>query len=179
MDYLSIYDFWFKELRPEQRFVKDSELDRNIRQRFSDLHHTAAAGELYEWRETPEGRLCEIIVLDQFSRNMFRNQPKSFSCDSMALALAQEAISRNQDVSMEAIEKQFLYMPFMHSESLKIHDQALQLFQAPGLEDAFEYEIKHRDIIVRFGRYPHRNAILGRESTAEELEFLKGPNSSF
>ena len=118
-------------------------------------------------------------MLDQFSRNVYRNTPKAFAQDPLALALAQEAIALGKDVELSPTQQSFLYMPFMHSESLLIHERAVELFKAPGMENNYEFEIKHKVIIDRFGRYPHRNEILGRESTAEEIEFLTQPGSSF
>lgn len=137
-------------------------------------------GELYGWRKTAHGRLAEIIVLDQFSRNMYRDQPQSFAADPMALVLAQEAVFLGADKKLKTPQEQaFLYMPYMHSESEIIHEVALDLFSQPGLENNYAFELKHKEIIDRFGRYPHRNDILGRQSTAEELAFLKEPGSSF
>ena len=177
--YQAVLKFWFEELEPKQWWVKDAELDGQIIERFADLHAQAARCELFTWRETAKGRLAEIIVLDQFSRNMFRGSPLTFAYDSMSLALAQEATSAGVDVELTPIERNFLYMPFMHSESLKIHQLAMRLFEKNGLQGNLDYEVKHKEIIERFGRYPHRNGILGRESTAEELAFLQGPGSSF
>jgi uncharacterized protein (DUF924 family) len=176
----TILSFWFKELEQKQWFEKDLALDRHITERFCDIHAAASAGELYSWRKTAKGRLAEIIVLDQFSRNMFRDQPKAFAQDTIALVLAQEAIAAKCDETLsEPAEKAFLYMPFMHSESEAIHEVAMTLFDQPGLENNFDFEKKHKRIIDRFGRYPHRNAILGRQSTPEEETFLKEPGSSF
>lgn len=175
----SVLDFWFKELQPEQWFVKDPALDQAIRQRFAGLHAQVAACTCDAWRDVPEGRLAEIIVLDQFSRNMFRDTPQAFQFDALALALAQEAVRAKADQTLSVAQRAFLYMPYMHSESVVIHEQAMLLFGQPGLEYNFEYEKKHKVIIDRFGRYPHRNAILGRTSSPEELAFLEGPDSSF
>ncbi|MBZ0330598.1 DUF924 domain-containing protein [Halomonas sp. ANAO-440] len=174
-----VVGYWFDELSPGQWFRKDIELDTEIGQRFFGLHRAAAAGELWQWRRSATGRLAEILVLDQFSRNLFRGLPGSFAQDPMALVLAQEAVAQGQDQELDMSERAFLYMPYMHSESLKIHDEALRLFDQPGLEDNLGFEQRHRDILLRFGRYPHRNAILGRESTDEELAFLMEPGSSF
>jgi len=174
-----VINFWFEEIEPKQRFKKDPEFDELIKERFGDTHRQATAGELYTWREHPLDALAEVIVLDQFSRNMFRDTAQAFAYDSLALVLAQEAIRRKLDAELEPSFKSFLYMPFMHSESVEIHEIAMFLFDQPGLEDNFNYEVKHKEIIDRFGRYPHRNEILGRESTAEELEFLSQPGSSF
>jgi uncharacterized protein (DUF924 family) len=175
----AVIAFWFDEIEPAQWFLKDTEFDRTVRQRFGPLHQAAAAGELWEWRETPRGRLAEILVLDQFSRNLYRDDPRAFAQDAMALVLAQEAVEQGHDRALAVSWRSFLYMPYMHSESLKIHDQALRLFDQPGLEENLRFEHRHRDILLRFGRYPHRNAILGRESSAEELAFLQQPGSSF
>ncbi|MGR4069018.1 DUF924 family protein [Billgrantia sp. C5P2] len=175
----AVIAFWFEELEPAQWFRKDIELDGMIRERFGALHAAAAAGELWPWRDTPQGRLAEILVLDQFSRNLYRDDPRAFAQDPMALVLAQEAVAQGHDRELDVLWRSFLYMPYMHSESLAIHDEALRLFDQPGLEDNLRFEHLHRDILLRFGRYPHRNAILGRESSEEELAFLEQPGSSF
>lgn len=171
--------FWFEESSPEQWFRKDPSFDETIRSRFLELHGHATAGELFPWRDSSEGRLAEILVLDQFSRNLFRDDPRSFASDPMALALAQEAVRREAHLDLTQEQRAFLYMPFMHSESLVIHEIALRLFSEPGLETNLKFEKLHLDILKRFGRYPHRNAILGRPSTPEEIEFLKQDGSSF
>ncbi|MGM0563811.1 MAG: DUF924 family protein [Pseudomonadota bacterium] len=174
-----VLQFWFHELSPKDWWKKDRALDQKISEQFGDLHTQAAAGELVDWRASARGRLAEILVLDQFSRNIFRDQPGAFACDTMALVLAQEAVSGGRDRELSVQEQRFLYMPYMHSESVAIHEHALRLFDQPGMEDALKFEIRHKDIIDRFGRYPHRNKILGRTSTPEEIEFLKQPGSSF
>ncbi len=179
MDYQTVMDFWFCELQPKQWWIKDAALDAQIRQRFAALHTAATAGELFHWRSAAAGRLAEVIVLDQFSRNMFRATAQAFATDSLALVLAQEAVAAGADQQLPAQQRVFFYMPYMHSESLRIHDEALPLFGQPGLENNLEFEHRHRAILERFGRYPHRNAILGRESTAAEAEFLTQPGSSF
>jgi uncharacterized protein (DUF924 family) len=177
--YQAVLDFWFEEITQSQWWVKDEHFDQMIIDRFSALHKSAMAGELFEWRKTPQGRLAEIIVLDQFSRNMFRETPESFASDPLALALAQEAVSLKVDASLTAVQRSFLYMPYMHSESLLIHNEAVNLYQSNGIESNNEFEIKHKNIIQTFGRYPHRNNILNRVSTAEELAFLQQPGSGF
>lgn len=179
MDYQAILDFWFTETSPAQWWASDPAFDQLIATRFGAVQRSAAAGELYPWRKTAKGRLAEIIVLDQFSRNIHRNTPAAFASDPMALALAQEAVATGVDQSLSALERSFVYMPYMHSESLLIHDIAVELFTANGIRNNLDFEILHRTIIARFGRYPHRNAILGRESTAQEQEFLLQPGSSF
>ncbi len=177
--YAEVLNFWFKELEPAQWWVRDLELDETIRLRFSDLHSRAANCELYKWREIAKGRLAEIIVLDQFSRNMFRGSAQSFATDSLALALSQEAISVAADTQLTALERSFLYMPFMHSKSLEIHAVAADLYLHNGIENNYEFEIKHKAIIEKFGRYPHRNKVLGRSSTNAEIKFLQQENSGF
>ena len=179
MSYQEVLNFWFKEIEPANWWVKDSAFDNSITEKFLSIHNAAKHCELAPWRETAHGRLAEIIVLDQFSRNMYRDTPQAFACDGIALVLAQEAIAAGTDKALKPVEKRFLYMPFMHSESLVIHEKALALYQANGIDSNVEFEIKHKEIIERFGRYPHRNSILNRQSTAEELAFLSQPNSSF
>ena len=174
-----VIQFWFEEIEPAQRFRKDPEFDAQISERFKHTHKLASQGLLYTWRDHPLDALAEIIVLDQFSRNMFRDSPKAFAQDTLALVLAQEAVRRKLDSELDARHKAFLYMPFMHSESAQIHEIALFLYDQPGLEDNYNFEIKHKGIIDRFGRYPHRNEILRRKSTAEEEEFLSQPGSGF
>lgn len=176
---VDVLQFWFAELEPRQWWVKDEALDREIEERFGELHSDAAAGKLYQWREDANGRLAEVIILDQFSRNIYRDRPEAFAWDGMALVLAQEAVRIGADQEFDTPEKAFFYMPYMHSESMAIHSQAVKLFDQPGVEFNLEFELKHKMIIDRFGRYPHRNAVLGRESTPEELRFLKQPDSSF
>jgi uncharacterized protein (DUF924 family) len=171
--------FWYQELEPKQWFIKDETLDHTIESRFGDLHRKACMNELAFWRESPEGRLAEIIVLDQFSRNLHRDTPAAFAQDAQALALAQEALQQNADQSLTSMQRCFMYMPFMHSESKKIHETAEHLFKALGEKPFYDSELRHKAIIDRFGRYPHRNEVLGRASTEEELAFLKEPNSSF
>ena len=168
-----ILDFWFKEIDATLWFKQDDQLDEAIIHRFCEVHNKASAGELSNWRETIHGRLAEIIILDQFSRNMFRGKSEAFKQDAIALVLSQEALRIGQLEDLTTEERSFLYMPFMHSESLVIHDKAMALFQEEGMEENLKYEKEHRDIIKRFGRYPHRNDALGRESTDEECEFLK------
>jgi uncharacterized protein (DUF924 family) len=177
--YNDVLTFWFTELTPAQWWQKDNELDKRIQQKFISLHHQASQCELYSWRVSAKGRLAEIIILDQLSRNMFRDTPKAFAQDPLALSLAQHAIELGADKELSDIERSFLYMPFMHSESLLIHQQACQLYKANGIDSNYQFELKHFTIIEKFGRYPHRNLILNRESSVEEVEFLKQPDSSF
>ena len=174
-----ILHFWFIELTPKQHYAKDAALDNAIRNRFGATLEAAARCELFAWRTTPEGRLAEILVLDQFSRNVYRDTARAFAQDALALALAQELVASVQDRNLPLAQRSFAYMPYMHSESALIHAQAALLFSRPGMEDSLRFEQRHQAIIERFGRYPHRNAILGRASTPEELAFLNAPGSAF
>ena len=178
-DFQSVLNFWFEELSSDQWYRNDPTLDSRIESRFGATHKAGIAGELNRWRSSINGRLAEIIVLDQFSRNLFRGRPEAFAADGMALVLAQEAIEHGKADALEPRRRAFLYMPFMHSESPSIHDTAMELFSNADMKSSLAYEIRHKLIIDRFGRYPHRNAILGRKSTVDELSFLKEEGSSF
>ena len=177
--YQDILTFWFDELTPRDWFNGGEAVDQLIKERFSEVHQAAVQGELESWRESALGRLAEIIVLDQFSRNIGRETPQAFSADPMALVLAQEAVAGGYDHQLNEQQKSFLYMPYMHSESLVIHEKAVELFSQTGLEHNLDFEIKHKVIIEKFGRYPHRNQVLGRSSSQEEIAFLQQPDSSF
>ena len=168
-----VLHFWFNKTSPEQRFIKDEAFDETIKTCFLWLHSEIVAWKHDDWDKSPRWLLAKIIVLDQFSRNMFRWDKKSFAYDDMALGLAQKAIESWADQELPYEYRSFMYMPYMHSESKQVHEKAFEIFQNYGNEVNLEYEIKHKEIIDRFGRYPHRNKVLGRESTAEELEFLK------
>ncbi len=177
--YASVLSFWFDEIDPKQWWSAEPSFDQLIRDRFLPLLEQATAGELYPWRTTAAGRLAEIIVLDQFSRNVYRNTPQAFAQDGIALVLAQEAVAAGVLNALNPIQRSILLLPYMHSESRHIHLQAERLYQEFAPAENYRFELRHKAIIDRFGRYPHRNAILGRPSTAEELEFLQQPNSSF
>lgn len=179
MQVQDILNFWFEELTPKQHFVKDAALDASMRVRFGSTLEAAARCELWGWRATPQGRLAEILVLDQMSRNIFRDTPRAFAQDAIALVLAQQFVESGQDHKLSVAQRRFAYMPYMHSESALVHTQAVALFSQPGLEDNLDFELRHKAIIDRFGRYPHRNAILGRTSSAAELAFLAEPGTSF
>lgn len=176
MHFQDVYKFWFEECSQDDWWQKSAEFDALVGARFKPILLQAKNGELSHWRQTAIGALCEIIVLDQFSRNMHRDTPAAFENDPQALTLAQVAIEKEQDKVLNDTERSFLYMPFMHSESALIHITAEKLFKPLS---NYQFEIAHKQIIDRFGRYPHRNQILGRESTSEEIMFLKQPNSSF
>ena len=182
--------FWFgNEGEPgygefrDQWFRKDEVFDREITDRFGVLYERAAAGELDDWREDAEGCLALVIVLDQFPRNMFRGDAKTHATDGKALEAAKYAIERALDRELPAFQRMFLYMPFMHAEDVEDQRRSVELFEGlaaePGGPDVVEYAVGHRVIVERFGRFPHRNAILGRETTPEEAEFLTQPGSSF
>lgn len=175
----TVLAFWFDEANRPFWFAKSDAFDAAIRSRFADLWRQAAQAELFGWRDTLHGRLAEIIVLDQFSRNLFRDSPQAFAQDNMAVALAQEAVRQNGFAHMQPAERHFMLMPLMHSESRLIHEQAEALFARHTDASALDFERRHKAIIDRFGRYPHRNAVLGRISSAEETAFLQEPGSSF
>jgi len=177
--YEEVLQFWFEEIEPEKWFVSDPVFDAEIRRRFPGLLQSTAQGEQYAWRVSPRGRLAEIIVLDQFSRNLLRGTPQAFAQDPMALALAQEAVAAGLHRGLAPAERTFLLMPYMHSESRLIHVQAEILFREFAPRENYEFELRHKAIVDRFGRYPHRNAVLGRTSSAEEAAFLRQPGSGF
>ncbi|MFA5171736.1 MAG: DUF924 family protein [Sulfuriferula sp.] len=177
--YQQVLKFWFTETAPKMWWATDPAFDELLRLRFGDLLVQAMRCELYAWRDTPQGRLAEIIVLDQFSRNIYRNTPSSFAQDPMALVLAQEAVRLQVHTLLPPTERSFLLLPYMHSESEEIHVVAEQLYREFAPPVNYDFELKHKAIIDRFGRYPHRNLVLGRSSTAEEIAFLQQPGSHF
>ncbi|HXH29833.1 MAG TPA: DUF924 family protein [Bacteriovoracaceae bacterium] len=168
-----ILKFWFDDLTPADWFKKDAGLDRRMRERFSGAFTRAFNAELDSWRVSVEGRLAEILLLDQFPRNIHRDTPLAFAGDRMALVLAQEMVRQGLDKLLEIRRRAFVYLPYMHSESKAIHQDGLCLFSLPGLENNLKFEILHKEIIDRFERYPSRNKALARHSTQEEVEFLK------
>ncbi|AFS79789.1 hypothetical protein DUF924 [Gottschalkia acidurici 9a] len=174
-----VLDFWFNPKNKPYWFKKDEAFDNEIYDKFYDIWQSGCQGLLSDWRVSLYGRLAEIIVLDQFSRNLCRQKACAFTQDGMALVLSQEAIRQPGFTEMLEEEKKFMIMPFMHSESSGIHEQAVVLFEELSDKETAEYEYRHKEIIDRFGRYPHRNKALNRESTPEEIEFLKQPGSSF
>ena len=175
----AVLHFWFQEIQPAQWWKVDPAFDALVRTRFGALHEQARRCELFAWRATAEGRLAEVIVLDQFARNIHRGTPLAFAADPLALALAQEAVAAAADLQLPVEQRAFLYMPYMHSESVAIHAVGEPLMKDRAPPGTHDFELKHQAIVERFGRYPHRNAILGRASTAEEQAFLTEPGSSF
>ncbi|WP_171035255.1 DUF924 family protein [Limnobacter alexandrii] len=179
MRFTDVLKFWFEDIEPKSWWSADPLFDEQIRLRYGEQLRQAAQGEFYSWRTSAKGRLAEIIVLDQFSRNVYRNTPSAFAQDPMALALAQEAVAKGVLNDLNPDECAFLLLPYMHSESKVIHVQAEHLYREWAPENNYNFELRHKEIIDRFGRYPHRNKILNRQSTPEELEFLTQPGSSF
>lgn len=171
--------FWFEEIEQDAWFVKDDAFDATLAERFDDLWAEAANDGLAEWTGTPNGRLALILLLDQFSRNLYRGEARAFAQDDRARTVARQAIARGDHIHTGPEKCLFLYLPFEHSESLADQDWCADLFAALGNSHWIEYAERHRVIIKRFGRFPHRNAPLGRESTAEERAFMEQPNSSF
>jgi uncharacterized protein (DUF924 family) len=180
VDLEEVLAFWFEELKGEEDwFNASAELDARIRERFADVHRAVAAGEYWRERTNARAYLAEVLVLDQFSRQMFRGQAAAFAWDGQALVLAQHAIAASYETTLSQHERLFLFLPFMHSESRAIHEDAVPLFESLGHEESLKYEHVHKDIIERFGRYPHRNEQLGRESTEAELEYLREHDHPF
>ena len=183
-----VLHFWFGEGaehgKPHKRwFQKDAAFDTEVTRRFRRLHREMAEGRHRDWLQEPRGCLARIVVLDQFPRNMYRGSARAFASDALALDAARHLVDQGWDRTLLPVERQFAYLPFEHSEALEDQERACALCEAlnafPESADAHRYALAHRGIIRRFGRFPHRNAALGRESTPEELEFLKLPRSSF
>ena len=167
-----VIKFWFVEHNKEDWFGGKTEFDEKLEELFFDTHAKVALGEAYGWRVSPKGRLAEILVLDQFSRQFYRGDARAFASDGMALVLAQELVASGQDQTLSESERVFAYMPYMHSESLLVHEEAVRLYASLDNEENLKFEIAHRDTIARFGRFPKRNEALGRVSTQEELDYI-------
>lgn len=163
-NYAQYKDFWFQST---------PEFDEQIRTQFESIYKKAMKGELDAFSETPEGSLALVILLDQFPRNMYRGTPQAFASDQKALAVVIEALEKKFDQDLLPIQRMFLYLPYEHSENMEDQEQSVKLFEKLGDELALKYAIEHRNVIAQFGRFPHRNAILGRESTSEEIKFLQ------
>lgn len=170
---VDVLSFWFEELSPEDWYNQNGDVDNTIRNRFGALYAELKSNAPRQTDLDAKTALAAIIVLDQFPRNMFRGQPDAFGSDNIAVALTRSAVDASLDSGLEQDRKQFMYMPLMHSESLADQERAVMLFQALGNGENLKYAIEHRDVVAKFGRFPHRNRALGRESTAEELEYLK------
>jgi len=175
----SVLSFWFETLEPKDWFMSSEKTDDAIRNRFADLYSDAQAGRLDHWMDTADGALALVILLDQFPRNMFRNTARMYGSDEQAMDVSRRAVAENLDKKVPKERRIFLYLPFEHSENLEDQDFCCDLVKTLGDETYLDYAEAHRRVIRRFGRFPHRNAILGRESTAEEVEFLKEEGSSF
>ncbi|MBO6940439.1 MAG: DUF924 domain-containing protein [Deltaproteobacteria bacterium] len=175
------------EAHRKRWFEKNAAFDETLRERFGELHARGGRGELDEWKRTARGRLALVILLDQLSRNLFRDTPAMYDQDDAALAIAREAIDAGDEEELAPQERYFLYMPFMHAEDRDAQERCVTLFEqaratVPAeLADRFDpkWAVMHRDIVARFGRFPHRNELLDRESTDDEREFLTEPGSSF
>lgn len=179
-----VIGFWFSKGGPDPRwFEKNEAFDREVRERFLGLYEIAAAGDLAAWAGNAENCLALILVFDQFPRNMFRGSARAFASDALALEAARHAVARGFDLGMGPSRRLFFYLPFEHAESLEDQERGCELTkplaQFAETADVHRYAVAHRDIVARFGRFPHRNAVLRRASTPEEIEFLKGPGSSF
>lgn len=181
-----VLDFWFGVPAGAPRkawFVKDPVFDESIRARFLELHNAAALGGLADWTGNERSALALIVVTDQFPRNLFRGSPRAFETDPLALATAKQVVEKGWDRKMLPIERLFVYLPFEHSESLAEQERSLALYEPlkafAETADPEDYPKRHWEIIKRFGRFPHRNVALGRHSTAQEIEFLRQPGSSF
>ncbi len=168
-----ILDFWFSEQASKKWFKSTPQFDEEIRRRYEKTWGLARAGSYDHWEEDPDGALALVIILDQFPLNMFRDDARQYSTEARAREVARHAIEQGFDKKMAPQQRAFLYLPFMHSESLADQEYAMQLYQQAGLDDNLRYARHHHDVVKRFGRFPHRNEALGRESTAEELEYLK------
>lgn len=186
----TVVNFWFG--KPEEKvygqprkfwFVKDQNFDRQVRSRFLETYQQAAEGKLISWQQQALSCLALIVVLDQFPRNMFRNSPQALATDPQALQLANYAVAKGFDRQLLSVQRWFIYLPFEHSENLTNQQTAVKLFSSlkddPDSQASIDYTYRHLEVIERFGRFPHRNKILGRESTPEEEEFLKQPGSKF
>lgn len=169
----TVLDFWFSAMVRPLWFAQSEVLDASITRDFAETYDAARRGTLAPWQESAEGALALTLVLDQFPRNMYRGTARAFESDAAALSVARAALAAGYDHAVSAEAQSFFYLPFMHSERLTDQDQAVALYEARDSAESLDFAYQHRDIIARFGRFPHRNAALGRESTPEELAFLK------
>lgn len=170
-DAQALLDFWFVEHDGKDWFGGSAAFDAKVSSRFMLTLKQAERCELFEWRDTPKGRLAEIIILDQFSRQLYRGSGDAFKNDPLALALAQEAVASGDDMRLSESEQQFLYMPYMHSESMAIQNEGLNLFRKLS-DELYQFQVGHAEVIKRFGRFPKRNQALGRTSTPDEIAYI-------
>jgi len=186
----AVLEFWFGAADSPQFghardewFKQSAAFDEQVRIRFAGLHDAAAAHRLDDWKATPEASLALVLVLDQFSRNLYRDSPRAFACDGHALSLAEEAIEAGFDRLLAPVQRMFIYMPFQHSEAIERQRRSLELFETlrndPQTAYCYDYAVRHFEVIAKFGRFPHRNSILGRASTPQELEYLRQPGAGF
>ncbi|MFL9841927.1 DUF924 family protein [Sphingomonas sp. ST-64] len=175
----SVLDFWFDEVEPEQQFAKDPELDAEIVRRFSRAHDIVMASGAAGWRDAPDTLLAAVILLDQFSRNMHRGSPQAYAADPLALALTLEAIGKGWDHDLAPERAAFLYMPLMHAETVEAQRMSLEKFTALGRPENLRFAMEHAVVIEQFGRFPTRNAVLGRESTPAEGDYLRRPDAGW
>ncbi|MCK6419133.1 MAG: DUF924 domain-containing protein [Alphaproteobacteria bacterium] len=173
--------FWFEETQPAQWFQKNPDFDASVHARFLDVYEQACAGKFSDWALDPDGALALCLVLDQFPRNMFRNHARAYATDAQALLVAKQAIHRGFDQLLLPMKRRFLYLPFEHSEKLSDQKRSVELFASMQKDDplGYEYALRHYAIIEKYGRFPHRNAVLQRENTPEEAEYLSQPGSGF
>lgn len=176
-----VLDFWFLETQPQQWFQVNKEFDQTIRERFMEPYEMAARGEFDEWQKNPDGALALCILLDQMPRNMFRGTPKAFETDKKALVIAKYAVSKGLDQVLGPQKRRFIYLPFEHSENLNDQRRSVELFEKMKNEDqlGYDYAVRHLEVIEKYGRFPHRNKILGRDNTPEEEEYLAQPGAGF
>lgn len=170
----SVLDFWFNETEPRQWFEKNDTFDQIIRDRFGGVYDMAAKGLCASWQDSADGALALCIILDQFPRNMFRDDPQAFATDGQAVLISKQAIKKGLDQVLTPTKRRFIYLPFEHSENLQDQIRSVELFATMKYDDplGYDYAVRHKDVIERFGRFPHRNAVLGRASTEEEKEYL-------
>lgn len=176
-----VLKFWFEETQPQQWFQKNDSFDKEISERFLVTYDMAKKDLCAEWTKDADGALALCLVLDQFPRNIFRDNPKAFATDDKALRVAKDALHRGFDMLLTPVKRKFLYMPFMHSEDIEEQNRCVSLFEQMQEEEplSYDYALRHQEVIEKFGRFPHRNEILGRDSSDAEKEYLSLPNSGF
>lgn len=180
MKHQDILNFWFSEEISKKHWIKDENFDAEIREKFSSLHKQAIQGELNEWEENAESSLALVILLDQFSRNMFRGKPEAFSTDAQSLRVAKNAVSKGFDKNLKDDQRAFFYLPYMHSENIEDQKECVRLFAGKDTyKKNHNFALAHLEVIEKYGRFPHRNKILGRENTPEEEIYLQDPNAGF